>query len=311
MCISPLSDLSKCSPRPRLTNGRSEDRPAHGGKAPQTNHDPTILWSPHVRQTSTPCRKRWAADKAREEAQRKERAEILAEGGGDLERDEYGQARDVHGRAAELGDLRQWGEEHGPDPVSEDEKREAERRGDVRDAKLLRDEVGSRGVDRGADIDGEGEEADVERDETAFREAPLRGERAVSCTVFAYLKLDAKFLFKVCCERRRAQHTRTCNVVGHPSAVVDAYTDNRLSQPAMLSFSRRQRRTGSSLASLRRAHQWGLSFCIGSALHRQRAGVRIWASPYRPTVPGWISSAFASRSASLLERGCCLRSPLV
>ena len=102
-----------------------------------------------------------------------ERAEILAEGGGDLERDEYGQARDVHGRAAELGDLRQRGEEHGPNPVYEDEKREAERRGDIGDAKLLRDEVGSWRVDCGANVDGEGEEADVERDEAALREAPL------------------------------------------------------------------------------------------------------------------------------------------
>ena len=115
----------------------------------------------------------------------------------------------------------------------------------------------------------------------------------------------------MCCERGRTQHARTCNLVGHPSAVVDAYTDNRLSQPAILTFSHRQRRTVFSLASLRRAHQRGLSFCIGSALHLQRTGVSIWASPSRPTVPGWIPSFFASRSASLLEREWCLCSRLV
>lgn len=151
----------------------AEHRAAHCRQAPQADDDRPIARGPHVDERRAAGGERGRADEAGEEAQRDERAEVLAERGGDLQQDEDEERDDVDGRAPDLRDLRERREEHGADAVADDEDREAERGGDVGYAEFHGDVAGAGRVDCGADVDAEGEDTYVEGDEALFQQRPL------------------------------------------------------------------------------------------------------------------------------------------
>ena len=118
-----------------------------------------------------------AGGEARKKAEGNERAEVRGKCGGHLENDKYKEGDDVHGRAAELWDFRERREEHWSDAVADDEHGQAERARDGRDSELFSQVSDAWRVDRRADVDAEGEEADVERDEALFEYGPLEIEK--------------------------------------------------------------------------------------------------------------------------------------
>lgn len=121
-------------PRPALglCNETADDGTHNGtGRAcetPQADGHRPPLGRPYIRAARTARRQCGRAHEAGEEAEREERAEVLRERCRDLKRDEDGEGDDVDGRAAELRDLAERAEEHGPDAVANDEHRQAERR---------------------------------------------------------------------------------------------------------------------------------------------------------------------------------------
>jgi len=90
-----------------------------------------------------------------------------------LEDDEDGKGADVNGISADLRDLGHGGPDHGTDAVAGDEESEAQRGFDLADAEFFDDVFGAGGVDCGADVDGEGEEADLEGYEDFFEGGPV------------------------------------------------------------------------------------------------------------------------------------------
>jgi hypothetical protein len=66
-------------------------------------------------------------------------------------------------------------QDHRPERISDDEEGQAEEGGDVADVELLHYAEEAGGVDGRADVDGYGEEADLEGDEDFFGAGPVFG----------------------------------------------------------------------------------------------------------------------------------------
>lgn len=137
------------------------------------------------------------AHKARDEAESQQHAEIRRESRGDLQHDEQRQGANVDRSTPDLRHLGHWRPQHRTNTISEHKQRQAQCRCDAADAKHFADIHDAGRVDGRADVDGEGEQADLESDPDFLDKAPVLwvfrvvgSEPVDNVRVAAFLRID-------------------------------------------------------------------------------------------------------------------------
>jgi hypothetical protein len=86
-------------------------------------------------------------------------------------------------------------QDHRPKRIPDDEEGQAEEGSDIADVELLHHAIQAGGVDCGADVDGDGEEADLEGDEDFFGAGPVSWVLLGIVSQMRLFMMNGKFIF--------------------------------------------------------------------------------------------------------------------
>lgn len=144
---------------------RSQCGTADGGQTPNTDTKSSFGRCVHVTDGCTTSCKHGRTEESRQESKGEEHADVRGEGGRNLQQDEDKQSPDVDGVPANVWNLGHGRPEHGTKTVPSDEQGQTESCDYLADLEFLLDTPFTRRVDSGTNVDGEGQETNLEGDE--------------------------------------------------------------------------------------------------------------------------------------------------